>query len=193
LVTYSQPANRFVAGFIGMPPMNFFDGAVKIVDGEMVFEEGRLENARPSGSNGGLAPVARDESAVMVGELTLPGNGFRLPVPSRLKDRLAGHVGRHVVLGIRPEHFHLRPPAGEADCCPLSVELNVIEPLGNDMDVYVRTALKDPVVARLEAQGGLAPDAPLTLYVDLRKVHYFEPGETGMNLSLTKDNTHALA
>ena len=27
LMTYNYPANRFVAGFIGMPPMNFFDGS----------------------------------------------------------------------------------------------------------------------------------------------------------------------
>jgi len=26
LRTYNYPNNRFVAGFIGMPPMNFFDG-----------------------------------------------------------------------------------------------------------------------------------------------------------------------
>jgi multiple sugar transport system ATP-binding protein len=29
LVTYQHPNNRFVAGFIGMPPMNFFDGMIK--------------------------------------------------------------------------------------------------------------------------------------------------------------------
>src|SRR5688500_11401613 len=34
LKTYNQPTNRFVAGFIGMPPMNFFDGALKIEDGQ---------------------------------------------------------------------------------------------------------------------------------------------------------------
>ena len=34
LVTYNSPVNRFVAGFIGMPPMNFFDGAIKVVDGQ---------------------------------------------------------------------------------------------------------------------------------------------------------------
>src|SRR2546421_3985749 len=32
LATYNQPRNRFVAGFIGMPPMNFFDGAVRVVE-----------------------------------------------------------------------------------------------------------------------------------------------------------------
>ena len=28
LATYNAQANRFVAGFIGMPPMNFFDGTL---------------------------------------------------------------------------------------------------------------------------------------------------------------------
>ena len=29
LKIYKQPVNRFVAGFIGTPPMNFFDGALE--------------------------------------------------------------------------------------------------------------------------------------------------------------------
>src|SRR5438874_837377 len=99
LKTYSYPVNRFVAGFIGMPPMNFFDGAIKMIDGQMMFEEGQLENARVAG--GGTSEVngktRSDEPVVMVGELTLPGNGFRLPVPGHLKDRLAGFVGRQVL------------------------------------------------------------------------------------------------
>src|SRR5678809_342873 len=62
LKTYNSPVNRFVAGFIGMPPMNFFDGTIKVVDGQMVFEEGKLEHARAAagaapGANGnGKAP-----------------------------------------------------------------------------------------------------------------------------------------
>src|SRR5262249_42293549 len=133
LQTYNHPANRFVAGFIGMPPMNFFEGAIKLVDGQMVFEEGRLENARQAGANGGGAKS--DERVVMVGELTLPGNGFTLPIPAHMKDALAGKVGSHVVLGVRPEHFHLRQTEGTV---PLNVVMNVIEPLGNDMDVYMK-------------------------------------------------------
>src|SRR3954466_6609992 len=53
LKTYSNPVNRFVAGFIGMPPMNFFDGAIKMADGQLVFEEGKLENARAAGPAAG--------------------------------------------------------------------------------------------------------------------------------------------
>jgi multiple sugar transport system ATP-binding protein len=165
LATYSRPVNRFVAGFIGMPPMNFFDGALKFVNGRLTFEEGS--------STGG--------------DLTLPGDGFRVPVPEHLRDALAGHVGRHVVLGVRPEHFDLQPTAAEADCCPLHLRLTVIEPLGKDMDVYGRTARTDGVIARLEAQTGLQLDAQVTLYLDLRKAHFFEPGETGRNLALAAD------
>jgi multiple sugar transport system ATP-binding protein len=203
LVTYNMPANRFVAGFIGMPPMNFFDGAIKMVDGEMVFEEGKLENARAAGAKAIAATtkkVESDEPVVLVGELTLPGNGFRLSVPGHLKDALAGKVGQHVVLGIRPEHFHLRPVDGVAEGkTSVKLKLNVTEPLGNDMDLYLNSDLHDHVVARVEAVQGLQVAAESTLYVDTRRIHFFEPGETGMNLSLQgnslahKESAHALA
>src|SRR3569833_233346 len=43
LNTYNSPTNRFVAGFIGLPPMNFFDGVLKVENGQMIFEEGALK------------------------------------------------------------------------------------------------------------------------------------------------------
>src|SRR5688572_4600853 len=204
LKTYSEPLNRFVAGFIGMPPMNFFDGAIKLVDGQMVFEEGKLKNARVAGAeDAGPAKAAavrkdltaQDEPLVMVGELTLPGGGFTLPVPAHLRDRLAGAVGKHVVLGIRPEHFHLRPVdgggSGDGASAAVQVHLNVVEPLGNDMDVYMSTKLHDHVVGRVEAAQGLQMDSAATVFVDARKIHFFEPGETGMNLSLSRGTVAA--
>jgi multiple sugar transport system ATP-binding protein len=192
LKTYQHPANRFVAGFIGMPPMNFFDGAIKLVNGEMVFEEGKLTNTRGADDKAVKALSGKadsDEPVVLVGELTLPGNGFTLVVPPHLKDALAGKVGSHVVLGIRPEHFHLKPIAGGQE---MKVTLNVFEPLGNDMDIYMSTNLNDHVVGRVEATSGLQLGAA-TVYVDAAKVHFFEPGATGMNLSATKASAHANA
>ena len=194
LVTYNHPRNRFVAGFIGMPPMNFFDGAIRILEGGMVFEEGIL-----SRNTGQKATGLRNQ------ELTLPGIGFTLPVSARLREALGGRVGQHVVLGIRPEHFHLKPVGDEESCCPLEMKLNVVEPLGNDMDVYMQTNLNDHVVARVEAMPeavgslgvGVSSEARVTMFVDLRKIHFFEPGDTGMNLSLSqgfsKELPHALA
>ena len=179
LNTYDFPANRFVAGFIGMPPMNFFDGSVQQQDGRLVFVEGKLANATKLG---GSDP---DDPVVAVGELTLPGNGFTLPIPNRLVGPLSSKVGKHVVLGIRPEHFGLRPgdvPGGGA-----SVEMvaNVIEPLGNDMDVYMSTPLHEHVVGRVPARQGVEFGKKINVLVDLDRAYFFEPGVTGMNLGLT--------
>ena len=40
LDTYHHPANRFVAGFLGTPPMNFFDGRLVDAGGRLWFDEG---------------------------------------------------------------------------------------------------------------------------------------------------------
>jgi multiple sugar transport system ATP-binding protein len=192
LQTYNQPKNRFVAGFIGMPPMNFFDGVIQTTGGELIFEEGKLENARQ-------ATKRADEPAVMDGELTLPGTGFKLPVPRHLQASLQNKAGQHVVLGVRPEHFHLQPVDGQG-AQPLEMALNVVEPLGNDMDLYMQTKLNDRVVCRVEAHGGLSGQTTAKLYVDMQRVHFFEPGETGMNLSVgigaasdTSESAHVVA
>jgi len=62
-----------------------------------------------------------------------------------------------------------------------------------DMGVYMSANLNDDVLARVEARMGLQTDARATLYVDPRKVHFFEPGVTGMNLSQQNELFHAVA
>jgi multiple sugar transport system ATP-binding protein len=198
LVTYNRPVNRFVAGFIGTPPMNFFDGMLSAKNGKMVFEEGRLANARAvgggvDGSSGRDGAGAADEPVVMVGTLTCPGNGFTLSVPEQLHEKLAGVVGSHVVVGVRPEHVRLTPfDGGQA----IRVRPLVVEPLGNNMDVYMNTALHEHVIARVEAMPGVQTDGEMTAYVDAKRIHVFEPGETGVNLASGKSkvgSAHALA
>jgi multiple sugar transport system ATP-binding protein len=197
LRTYNHPVNRFVAGFIGMPPMNFFDGQIRENGGQLVFEEGKLVNLKAGGGAGGNGNGNGHGQHIKVGELTMPGGGFTLAIPPNLQEVMRKSFlkqNRHVVLGIRPEHLHLRPIDGNADMSgSVKMILNVIEPLGNDMDVYMHTALHDHVVGRVEAQAGLQRDSEQTVYIDLRKIHFFEPGETGMNLSLTSEPAHALA
>jgi multiple sugar transport system ATP-binding protein len=174
LNVYNHPVNRFVAGFIGMPPMNFFDGVVRSAGDGMVFEEG-------AGGAGG--------------ELTLAGKGFTLAIPVRLRDALSSWVGKPVVLGIRPEHLSLRPAGGNDNS--LSLKVNVVEPLGSDMDVYGETPLGSRVVARVETDEtmNVTSEATVTTYADVRKIHFFEPGESGMNLSTPTlhEPAHAIA
>ncbi len=67
LELYDHPANLFVAGFIGLPPMNFFN--VKVGDGK------------------------------------LEGKGINISLDAKDKKRLAGYVGKDIVLGVRSEDF----------------------------------------------------------------------------------------
>ena len=40
---YRHPVNKFVAGFIGSPQMNFIEGDVKSLDGSLQFESGKID------------------------------------------------------------------------------------------------------------------------------------------------------
>jgi multiple sugar transport system ATP-binding protein len=179
LRTYQSPANRFVAGFIGTPPMNFFDGTIqKTPSGGLQFVEGKG-----------------------TGELTSAGNGFTLSLEylsTQAVSRLSAKVGSHLVLGVRPEHLKMSRMDGSPFFVAVKVRFNVIEPLGSEMDVHMSTALHEHVVGRMEAQTAVQAGAEATVFVDARKVHVFEPGETGMNLSLetmspTSEPSHAIA
>ena len=177
LYTYTHPVNRFVASFIGMPPMNMFDGTLKNENGQFYFEEGQLLNAVKIDQR-------NDEPEVYTGDVTTPGTGFKMPIPGDIAAQLGGINGKHVVLGIRPEHFHLRE-SGESSV-RIPAKINVVEPLGNDMDAYISTGLHTHKVARVEADPSLKAGLAMDLFVNPRKVHIFEPGPTGKNLSLRK-------
>ena len=166
--TYLHPANRFVAGFIGTPPMNFFDGLLKAVDSRLCFEE-RAPGPQIPHTTG----------------LTLPKKGFTLYLPPDSAERLGASAGRHVVLGIRPEHLHVQPPSGPEgpQSAPIEFHVNAVEPLGAMTDVYLSTGLGHPAVARLAAQGArIEAGGVMTLYADATRAHFFEPGEAGANL-----------
>jgi multiple sugar transport system ATP-binding protein len=45
---YHRPANRFVAGFLGSPPMNFFEGRLVEENGRLSFDEGTAKLAVPT-------------------------------------------------------------------------------------------------------------------------------------------------
>jgi multiple sugar transport system ATP-binding protein len=94
------------------------------------------------------------------------------------------HIGKDVTLGIRPEALFTHPGKGFGAANSLSVRINVVEPLGADMDLYLATVATDRIVARIDAQRDLRPGQEIDMYVDMRKVHIFERDEDGRNLSL---------
>jgi multiple sugar transport system ATP-binding protein len=56
LEIYHRPANRFVAGFLGTPPMNFFTGRLVDQAGQLFFDEGTAKLPVPAWA----APALRE-------------------------------------------------------------------------------------------------------------------------------------
>ncbi len=106
---YNHPANRFVAGFIGSPAMNFFEGRLVTVDGTTCCQI----------------------------------SDFNLKLDAAKREVLAKHIGEEVVFGIRPEHIVDRRlmPDASADAV-MKTKIDVVEPLGNEIFLYLVPQLK---------------------------------------------------
>lgn len=72
---YDRPANQFVAGFIGSPPMNFMRGNL-----EMLGDKFRFREATGTG-------------------------GVVLDIPQATAAKIKSHQGPEVILGLRPEYL----------------------------------------------------------------------------------------
>ncbi len=138
LEIYRNPADRFVAGFLGMPPMNFLEGELETNGGQLWF-------------------VSRE------GQLRLEGTD---------EAWLDGSSRRPIVAGIRPESFQILDAAVEGQSIPATVQ--VVEPLGSMMDVYLVLSSGKRVVARIPA-GKLSEGKAIHARVNPAEVHLFEP------------------
>jgi multiple sugar transport system ATP-binding protein len=143
---YDSPANLFVAGFIGAPPMNFIYG--KLVE------------------QGAGIGVELD-TGVARGVLTLPNDGRKLN----------GHVGREVILGLRPERITDARSAHnvqDAQLQPIELKIDVIEPTGPDTLVFAQVNGKR-IVSRVHPASNPQPLQNMTLLFDVSKAVLFDP------------------
>jgi len=146
---YDYPANRFVAGFIGTPPMNFMSG-------KLVRDNGRI---------------------------AFSAEGAIIDVSDELADGLSGEEGKAVELGVRPENMlSARSRAEEGLRNTLSATVRVIEPLGDEMILYLSIGNAD-FLAKVEAHYQTEVDQKIEVPLDTSKIHIFD-AETGENISL---------
>jgi multiple sugar transport system ATP-binding protein len=164
LEIYRRPANRFVAGFLGSPPMNFLDGRLAEAEGGLRFEE---TAAAPDPSHDG-------ENA-----------GARLAVPAWAVETLRPRAGRAVVLGVRPEALAPASHARFEQRADNRIDLKIwlVQPLGDRADVYGTTPGGQRLVAQLEASAGALVGETLPTYVDLDRVHFFDSDAVGRSLA----------
>ena len=166
---YRNPANRFVAGFIGSPAMNLI--------------KARLVRA---------AEGSRHELAFGPHRLTLPAEAFDD------SPRLGQYLDREIVMGIRPEDLEDATLVSSPDPAAI-IELTVVlcEDLGSEVDVHCsgglvrdltevrdetgvdaevpEEAMADTVVARMNRHTRLREGDTARVFFDLRELHFFDP------------------
>lgn len=147
---YERPVNKFVAGFFGMPPMNFFRGKVRFKGDTFRFRVG--------------------DDMVML--------------PQRLNAIMADYRDREIVLGVRPENLSLSRSPGQVDNA-LSATINIVEPLGARTDIYLTNSTGTKFIVNTAPNAGLHVGDVVKAHVDLEKIHIFEPGEIGKNVTLS--------
>jgi ABC-type sugar transport system ATPase subunit len=92
-----------------------------------------------------------------------------------------------MVLGVRPECLS---PEGSGVFNgrdnSFQVKVNVVEPLGDKVDLFLSAGGQDHIVCRADAHrfGGIAVGATMYFYVNLERIHLFLPGADGVNISL---------
>lgn len=107
---FNNPANTFVAGFLGSPPMNQIKGQIT-------------------------------EYGAKVGGAEIKVDGM-----------VGNHVGRDVIVGIRPEHTELN--AGDSTSV-LPISLDLVEPLGSEALLHGHHG-DDSMVFKAETNGNIA-------------------------------------
>jgi len=150
---YEKPANRFVAGFIGSPPMNFIRGSLTSVSGRMEFRE-----------------------------TCAAGHGALLVLPESANGKLPHSHQAEVILGLRPEHLHPfrgQTPAGH---CILEATLTRIEPIVPETLLHLKTAGHSLLARISDLEIPFREGERIRLLADLNRASFFRP-DTGASLS----------
>jgi multiple sugar transport system ATP-binding protein len=147
---YERPANRFVAGFVGSPPMNFVRGRLVVVGAGIEFYE-----AGP-GSSG-------------------TGEAISVCLPDAVGARLRSRAGEDLVLGIRPEHLALvESDTPKGFPARLRGRVQFVQNLGSDWLVHIATA-GHSLIARLPPCSRVRVNESVSLTMEPEQLLFFNP------------------
>jgi multiple sugar transport system ATP-binding protein len=144
---YHHPANMFVAGFIGSPPMNFFKGSLAPKNGALYFQE------ETNPANGAI--------------------GFSVRLPEEKAATLTSYNGKKIILGLRPENITDQLASNGAPAeTTIEALAEIVEPLGAETYLYAATG-GHSLVARI--QNPHRPGNKVALKLDLTIANFFDP------------------
>ena len=146
LTLYNQPANLFVAGFIGSPPMNFFKGTLQRAGDRLVFVE----------TNAKSTPV-------------------RVTLNDTLSRKAAARIDQPVIFGIRPENVNDTLTVTNPDpACTAEVKVEVSEPMGSETYLYLDTGATS-FFARVRPTDRFEAGQRVQVTFDVERAHLFDP------------------
>ena len=166
---YSRPVNRFVAGFIGSPPMNFLSG--------------ELEFGPPPALRAGDVRIPLDryafdeQSEEMGGDPAGSAGGAGGNAPRGVSEH--GASGGHCVLGVRPESVAIGAD-GAARPFSREVEIEIVEPMGADTLVWTKLAGTN-FAFLVDSESRLKPGERITIGFDPGRASLFDEA-TGIRL-----------
>ncbi|MCP4708155.1 MAG: ATP-binding cassette domain-containing protein, partial [Planctomycetes bacterium] len=143
---YHNPADRFTAGFVGSPSMNFLPGYISI-------------NPYTKSTNNNSPPdqIPQNQPQLIFDFNPNPENpttDFQINLPKSLNNNLLQYRNNKMILGIRPEEL-LRFPNFDSNILKehkdyVYMDVTAIEPLGAYQNVHLRFGSASIVNARCD-------------------------------------------
>ena len=144
---YNFPANKFVAGFMGSPPMNFLTVTLtEDSDGKFCLNGQGVEQ-------------------------------FKLPlIEEKVTDEIKAVAGKEVILGIRPEDVYDETNLKAKDFmdCMIKSEVDIVEPLGAELYVHTKVGSEN-MIGRIEPDVNIATGHTFNAFIDPTRLHIFDP------------------
>ena len=150
---YESPVNKFVAGFLGSPQMNFIDSVLKYDQeyGQYIVEFGSSDTKFSVGRK------------------------FQIIVPeSKVTPELRNYVGKEITLGIRPESVHdeemylSNATTGVIECA-----VEITEMMGAETYLYLNCE-GISLTARVDPRSTARPQDSIKVAIDPNKIHIFD-------------------
>ncbi len=158
---YENPVNKFVAGFLGTPQMNFINAKLLMINGKYTIEFGSEDTK------------------------TSRGRKFYVEIPSAKVDAeaLNYYVDKEVIFGIRPENIHDEEMyISAASTGIIEANVDVTEMLGAETFLYL-TCEGIPLSAKVSPRSTARPQDVVKLAIDPNKIHLFDANDEHSILS----------
>jgi len=142
---YENPVNKFVAGFLGSPMMNFIDATLKEEYGQFIVEFG-----------------SRTQK-------------YQIIVPeSKSVPELSQYVGKEIILGIRPESIHDEEMyLSNATTGIINADVEITEMMGAETYLYLLCEGVS-MTARVSPRSTARPGDNIRVALDPNRIHIFD-------------------